>query len=88
MKDKTTRERVGELIKLIYSPSVPAQRKKKILKLVRSASEKLDQQKGNPEDTEKMFDELRVAIKYLLFDLEATKRENKYLEQLLNKERD
>ncbi|OHB51530.1 MAG: hypothetical protein A2Y10_11695 [Planctomycetes bacterium GWF2_41_51] len=32
---------------------------------------------------EQYFDQLRLMIKYLVFDIEATKRENKYLRKIL-----
>lgn len=32
------------------------------------------------------LDNLRICIKYLLFDIEATRRENEYLRNLLKKE--
>ena len=35
-------------------------------------------------DIRDSLDSLRVSIKYLLFDLEATSRENTYLRQLLD----
>lgn len=34
-------------------------------------------------DLQESLDQLRVQIKYLLFDVEATRRENRYLRQLL-----
>lgn len=34
-------------------------------------------------DTEDVLDHLRVHIKYILFDLEASRRENRYLRQML-----
>ncbi len=33
--------------------------------------------------TEEVLDHLRVQIKYILFDLEASRRENRYLRQML-----
>ena len=34
---------------------------------------------------EDALDHLRLQVKYLVFDLEATKRENKYLRQMLQR---
>ena len=34
-------------------------------------------------ETEDVLDHLRVQIKYILFDLEASRRENRYLRQML-----
>lgn len=49
--------------------------------------------KGNPADgayvpdyglkLEDVIDQLRLQIKYLMFDLEASRRENRYLRQML-----
>ena len=33
---------------------------------------------------EELMDRLRVQLKYLVFDLEATRRENRYLRQMLD----
>ena len=33
---------------------------------------------------EETFDHLQVQVRYLMFDLEATRRENKYLRQMLD----
>jgi hypothetical protein len=39
-------------------------------------------QKGQPE-AEELIEELSLQVKYLMFDLEATRRENRYLRQIL-----
>ena len=36
-----------------------------------------------PATVDEAFDQLRLQMKYLLFDLEATRRENRYLRQML-----
>lgn len=51
-----------------------------------------------PQETKKILEEtkvlgfildfLRLRVKYVLFDLEATKRENKFLSDLLSKKED
>ncbi len=38
---------------------------------------------GRKLSTESFLDELRVLGKYVIFDLEATRRENRYLRQML-----
>ena len=35
-----------------------------------------------------LFDHLRLRVKYLLFDLEATRRENQYLRKMLQRRPD
>jgi regulator of replication initiation timing len=37
----------------------------------------------NTETLQDSLDHLRLTVKYLLFDLEATRRENKYLRKML-----
>lgn len=41
----------------------------------------------NAHPMEDSLDYLRLQIKYLMFDLEATRRENRYLRQMLNSRR-
>lgn len=36
---------------------------------------------------EERLDQLRLQVKYLVFDLEATRRENRYLRQMLDSRR-
>jgi hypothetical protein len=36
-----------------------------------------------PTSVEEILDGLRLQVRYLVFDLEATRRENKYLRQML-----
>ena len=42
--------------------------------------------KKTVSDLQESLDYLRLSIKYLVFDLEATRRENKYLRDMLNKQ--
>jgi hypothetical protein len=39
------------------------------------------------QSTEDSLDQLRLQVKYLVFDLEATRRENKYLRQMIENRR-
>lgn len=45
------------------------------------------QNKISPPDINDSLDFLRLNVIYLLFDLEATRRENKYLRNLLREEK-
>lgn len=38
---------------------------------------------GKQQTVEEVIDHLRLQVKYLVFDLEATRRENRYLRQML-----
>jgi hypothetical protein len=43
----------------------------------------LPQRPAKQRTVEESLDHLRLQMKYLLFDLEATRRENRYLRQML-----
>ncbi len=38
---------------------------------------------GSQQSVDEVMDHLRLQVKYLVFDLEATRRENRYLRQML-----
>ncbi len=74
--------RLSELVKEIGT--IPASEKKKKLILLTKKSQdsqrKLRKSAGNLQES---LDYLRVSIKYILFDLESTRRENTYLRKML-----
>jgi hypothetical protein len=43
----------------------------------------LASRRGGQSELEELFEELTLQVKYLMFDLEATRRENRYLRQIL-----
>lgn len=47
-------------------------------------SRKFDTEKQRIEQIKASIDMLRVQVKYLIFDLEATRRENDYLRKMLD----
>ncbi len=38
---------------------------------------------ASTRDIEEMLDQIRLQVKYLMFDMEATRRENHYLREML-----
>ncbi|OHB56858.1 MAG: hypothetical protein A2173_02540 [Planctomycetes bacterium RBG_13_44_8b] len=74
-------KRLEELLNEINEP--PANKDKKILSL--ACQTKLSEQKlkDNLAALHQSLDHLRLTIKYIMFDLEATRRENKYLRKIL-----
>ncbi len=52
-------------------------------KLAKQAQENREKLEKSINKLQESLDYLRVCIKYLLFDLEATRRENQYLRKLL-----
>ena len=80
MFEKQLRELLRELGPL------PEPSCEKILNLARQTQENKKQLKDSLERLQDALDYLRVSVKYLVFDLEATRRENAYLKNLLQKE--
>ena len=73
--------KLNELVKEIGS--IPTNEQKKLITLVRKTHDSHKQLKKSVSSLQESLDYLRLSIKYLLFDLEATKRENEYLKKLL-----
>jgi nitric oxide reductase activation protein len=73
--------RLNELLNEIND--LPAEQSKKLLSLTQKTKLYNQKPKQNTETLQDSLDHLRLTIKYLLFDLEATRRENKYLRKIL-----
>ena len=82
MKDKTFESKLNELVKEIGS--IPTPNQKKLIKLAKRTKDSHDKLKKSISSLQESLDYLRVSIKYMLFDLEATRRENNYLRKLLD----
>ena len=74
--------KLNELTKEIES--VPAPQRDQLLALIKQAGKHHKQLKRSVDSLQESLDYLRVSVKYLVFDLEATRRENAYLKKLLN----
>ncbi len=81
MNETAIKKRLSELAQVIATVPSSSSRTK--------ASEGIYYPETSKEkrSTDETFDHLRLQIKYLMFDLEATRRENKYLRQMLNNRR-
>lgn len=55
----------------------------KLATLAKQAQKNPKQLQKNADTLQESLDYLRICIKYQLFDLEATRRENRYLRKLL-----
>ncbi|HUT29272.1 MAG TPA: hypothetical protein VMX13_05725 [Sedimentisphaerales bacterium] len=78
-------DKLNELVKELGGAADPRYRKLTIL--AKEAQESQEQLKRGVDSLQEALDYLRICIKYQLFDLEATRRENQYLRKLLE-ERD
>lgn len=66
---------------------LPASGRDKLMILARQTQLSHQKLKESMDQLQSSLDYLRVSVKYLLFDLEATRRENKHLRQLLEEKR-
>lgn len=85
MNENKLDKQLKELVKQ-FGPE-PSSKKEKLIELANQAGRDRRQLEQSLNRLQESIDYLRVCIKYQLFDLEATKRENKYLRRLLQ-ERD
>lgn len=85
MDETTFQKRLVELLSEIAT--LPASQRSKLELLVADTKKRHQQLKTTAAGVQENLDYLRMAIKYLLFDLEATRRENAYLRKMLQKNR-
>ncbi len=83
MNETTFQKRLTELLSEIAT--LPASQRSKLELLVADTKKQHEQLKVTTSNVQESLDYLRVAIKYLLFDLEATRRENSYLRKMLQR---
>ena len=74
-------KKLDELVSEIGS--IPGSQQKKLIMLAKKTQETHNRLKKSVNHLQESLDYLRVSIKYILFDLEATRRENTYLKKLL-----
>ncbi len=83
MNETTFQKRLAELLSEIAT--LPASQRSKLELLVSDTKKRHEQLRASASNVQDSLDYLRVAIKYLLFDLEATRRENSYLRKMLQR---
>ena len=84
MNDQEFQQKLGDLIGQINT--LPPEHRERLTALADEASDRHSRMKKTVADLQDSLDYLRLSIKYLLFDLEATRRENAYLRKLLEKQ--
>lgn len=79
MDEAALREKVGQLLSEVHRlpAQVPA------VSEPHAAQQPVTAMKREMAAIEENLDHIRLAIKYLVFDLEATKRENRLLREML-----
>src|SRR5439155_19151518 len=63
--------------------TLPPTERKKLEKLANETRERHERLRATVSSLQESLDYLRLSIKYLVFDLEATRRENGYLRKML-----
>jgi hypothetical protein len=86
MEEKNLEAKLNELVKEIGGMVGPEQ--KKLAMLAREAHDSHKKLRKSVDNLQESLDYLRICIKYQLFDLEATRRENRYLKKLLEQTSD
>jgi hypothetical protein len=81
MDEAILRDKVGELLSAVQR--LPAEQKAPAVDLTRVSSSEPSTMRRDMAALEESLDQVRLAIKYLVFDLEATKRENHLLRDML-----
>ncbi len=81
MNEQDFQAKLGELISQIGK--LPDSERPVLEALASETKDRHDKMKKTINDLQDSLDYLRLSIKYLVFDLEATRRENQYLRKLL-----
>ena len=84
MDEKTFQDKLAELLGEISS--LPSNEREALESLANQTQQRHQQLKKTVRDLQESLDYLRLSIKYLLFDLEATRRENQYLRKMIEEE--
>jgi hypothetical protein len=81
MDEAVFEKKLNELVKEIGS--IPAPQRNRLIMLAKRTHDCHKRLRKSVNGLQESLDYLRVSIKYMLFDLEATRRENAYLRKLL-----
>ena len=84
MDEKTFQERLAELMGDIST--LPKTERDKLTELAQQTQQRHSKLRKTVHDLQESLDYLRLSIKYLVFDLEATRRENDYLRKMLEQD--
>ncbi len=83
MSEQEFQQKLGELLTRIND--LPETERARMEQLATQTRDRHDRMKAAVGELQESLDYLRLSVKYLVFDLEATRRENQYLRKLLEK---
>lgn len=81
MNENEFKTKLGELISQI--DQLPAGQREQLHELAEQTRSRHEKIRQTVRDLQDSLDYLRLSLKYLIFDLEATRRENQYLRKML-----
>ena len=81
MNEHEFQQKLGDLIQQIST--LPEQQRAPLVRLAAETKDRHERMQKTVADLQESLDYLRLSIKYLVFDLEATRRENEYLRKLI-----
>ncbi len=84
MNEAEFQKRLSELVAEI--DTLPVGERDRLKKLADETRDRHEQIKKSVTSLQESIDFLRLGIKYMLFDLEATRRENNYLRKMLEQD--
>jgi len=82
MNEQDFQQKLGDLISQINN--LPESQRGPLEAIATETAVRHDQMKKTVADLQESLDYLRLSIKYLVFDLEATRRENEFLRKLID----
>lgn len=86
MNEQDFKSKMAELLGQIND--LPAEERPALERLAAETQNRHERMKKTLRDLQESLDHLRLTVKYLVFDLEATRRENKYLRGLIDSQND
>lgn len=84
MDEDTFQKRLAELVAEIGT--LPPREREKLETLAEQTKQRHKELRQTVNNLHESIDFLRLSIKYLLFDLEATRRENSHLRKMLEEQ--
>jgi hypothetical protein len=84
MDEVTFQQKLNELVAQIET--LPESERDRLRTLAAETKQRHEDIKRSVSNLQENIDFLRLWIKYMLFDLEATRRENNYLRKMLEQE--
>jgi uncharacterized coiled-coil DUF342 family protein len=83
MDEQTFQAKFNELLSRINE--LPESQRGRLEHLAQETRDRRDRIKASVSELQESLDYLRLSVKYLVFDLEATRRENAYLRGLIER---